>query len=182
VLAVLVAPNGATAETQLCGEHVGGLHLEYMPPNPVRFDLARLGASFEEFSLHALLFWHEPQRYTVVLRGKQSGSLFPFETGYVQACSIYGAIKVAPSDIPLTYDLFARVVAAAGGTLLSAVVDSYNMEAKTHNFHLVVKTERGLVKVKCRGSDAVGIAHFAGLPLKIDTVFLENSGGSARTF
>jgi len=181
-LALLVAPNGTTAESELCDEHVGGLHFEYLPPNPARFDLARLGASFEEFSLHAVLFWHEPERYAVVLKGKESGSVFPFETGYVQACSIYGATKVAPSDIPLIYELCARLVKASGGRLLSAVVDSYDTKAKIYNFHLVMKTESGLVKIKCRGSDAVGIAHFVGLPLLIDRVFLRMEKVPATKF
>jgi bifunctional DNase/RNase len=143
-------------------------------PNLAQLDATRLGLSCEECALHALLFGYEPQRYNVVLKGNNSESVFVFETGYVQACSLYGAIMIkrTPSDTPLTYDLFGRIIEAMGGRVLSAIVDSYDTKSETCNYYLVIESPSGSVKIKCRGSDAVGIAHFGGVPIKIDAALL----------
>ena len=146
--------------------------MDYDLPNPAHPDAASVGASFEECRLYAVLFANESQYYTVVLRGKNTDSVFLFETDYVQACSIYGAIYVMSSDVPRTYELFARILEATGGTMLSAVVDSFDQETHYYGSHLVLRTANGETQIKCRGSDAVGISHFAGVPLLVNAAFL----------
>ena len=113
-----------------------------------------------------------------MLKANRTGAVFLFETGYVQACSSTARVKVTPSETPLTYELFAHIIQATGCRLVAAVVDAFDRNAQTHSFYLVVETPSGRIKIKCRGSDAVGIAHFAGMPVKIDAAFLGKGAAS----
>ena len=94
------------------------------------------------------------------------------QTGYVEACSVYGAINKPQSSSPLTYQLFEDLIHALDGSFVEAVFDGYDSDFQAYESHLAIKKGGGTVKVKCRGSDAVGISFLAKKPIKVNTAFL----------
>jgi bifunctional DNase/RNase len=124
-----------------------------------------------------LVFLHAAQEYFIVLKSVETESVFLMQTGYVEACSVYGAMYRRPHPNPLTYQLFQNLVHALDASIVEVVFDGYNKDIQGYESHLVVSKRGSTVNVKCRGSDAVGIAFLARIPIRVNTAFL---GGVAR--
>ena len=58
------------------------------------------------------------------------------------------------------------------GSIVEAIFDGYNKTFHFYESYLLVSRGNGTVKIKCRGSDAVGISLFTKIPIKVNTAFL----------
>jgi len=171
VCVVLDSDDQAT-ESAFCQDHVGESRVSYMLPDPRHVHIQRSAAVYEICKPHKLVFFHAQQHYFIILRSIETPSVFLMQTGYAEACSIYGAINKPQSPNPLTYQLFASLIDALSGSIVESVFDGYNKESRTLESHLVISRAGGIVKVQCRGSDAVGISFLARTPIKVNAAFL----------
>jgi bifunctional DNase/RNase len=169
---VVLDSNDEATESAFCRDHVRHVGMDYILPDPSQVHIQLSTATYEPCKLHKLVFSYLHQHYFIILKSTETASVFLMRTGYVEACSIYGAINKPQSSIPLTYQLFERLIHALGGSMVEAVFDNYNKDFHTYESHLVIGGMGGTVKVQCRGSDAVGISFLAKTPIKVNTAFL----------
>jgi bifunctional DNase/RNase len=172
VLALLISPQSKPLEIAVCKEHVGNLGLNFSYPNTDLLDENSIGQSFIECRLCAVTFEYDTSRYLFILKNDEDNRAFACVTGYVEACNLYGAVRAPSSSTPLTFQLFNNIIDTLSGEVIESVVDGFDRTANWYTFHVVLKTPEGLKKLKCKGSDAVGIAHFAGKPIKVDAALL----------
>jgi bifunctional DNase/RNase len=169
---VVVHCDGEPTELAFCPDHMGDAELDYMLRDPRQSQIHCATAAYEVCKLHKLVFLHGSQEYFVILRSVHTQAIFLMQTGYVEACSIYGAINRPDHPIPLTYQLFENLVHMLNGSIIEAVFDGYNKDYQAYENHLVIGKQDGVAEVPCRGSDAVGIAFLAKTPIKVNTSFL----------
>jgi len=169
---VFLNANDEPTELAFCQEHMGDAEIDYMLPDPRQVRVQLFEATYELCKLYKVVFLHVPQEYFIILRSVDTRSVFLMQTGYVEACSVYGAINKRHHPTPLTYQLFENLVHALDGTIIEAVFDDYNKEFQGYESHLVISKRDGTAKVQCRGSDAVGISFLARTPIKVNKAFL----------
>jgi bifunctional DNase/RNase len=176
LVSVLVHHDGQASETAFCKDHVHDSGIDYILRDP-RHAEAQIGSeAYEVCKLHRLIFLYGVQKYFVVLKGIDTESVFVIQTGYVEACSIYGAINRPPHPTPLTYQLFADIVRTLDGTILEAVFHGYDKVRQTYESHLALRRGLELLTIECRGSDAIGISFLARTPIRVKSVFLGHPG------
>jgi bifunctional DNase/RNase len=169
----LVVPvRGDAAELALCQDHIGDLGVDYVLPDPTHVRVDPSAASYEECRLHKVVFFYEREEYFIVLRGGSSRSVFLVQTGYVEACSVYGAVKASSHPTPFTYQFIVNLLHGLDASVEEAVFDGYDKDLRVYESHLVIRKPNGKVVVRCRGSDAVGISFVAKTPIRVNTAFL----------
>ena len=150
--------------------------MDYVLPDLSRFDASLLSDSYEECSLHAVLFKYDPDEFVLVLLNESGELVFVVPTGYVEACGIrYAAMRTSCAS-PLTHELLIDMIDALGGTFLEGVLHGYDKLANVFTCYLTVRTGNRIIKVKCRISDAVAVSVVADKALKVNTAFLGFTG------
>ena len=171
-MALIIDPKGGPHEFAFCEDHVQKLDMDYMLPDPASLGTQSVGETYEECRFHAVLFIYDPEQFLIVLRSTQSPSFFVFPTGFVEACSIRYIGRKTSSPNPLTHDLIVKIIDAVGGSLHETVLYGYDKNVRTYLCQLVIGTAGGIVKVRCRVSDAVAIALVSNIPVNVNTAFL----------
>ena len=171
-LALIISADGTLSEFVFCKDHTSRLPMDYLIPDAERLRTVTLGDSYEDCFLHAVFLEYEQDRFTVVLRGKETGAVFVIQTGYIEATLIRGYARKIPYTNPLTHELILDVMNQIGGVVSEAVVNVYDAKDDSYRCYLAIETAGELVKVKCRISDAVCISLCAGVPVRIDRAFL----------
>jgi bifunctional DNase/RNase len=180
VLVISVDASGAVTELSACDIHATQLDIEYRPRDPRTITPESFGRAFDISTLYALLFFYQSAKYYVLLRKQDSSQVFVFETGYVEACSIYGALQAPTGGVSLRYELFDRIIQELGGSIIEASIDGYDADLSQYRSHVLLQGKDSVIKVACRGSDAIGIAYSGRKPIKVDSEFFREMPGSSR--
>jgi len=95
-------------------------------------------------------------QYFVVLREQNGDRLIPIQIGPFEAIAISRGITGGPQPRPFTHDLLATVITRLGAKLERVVV--HDLRDDTFFSQLELGTDRGLLEVDCRTSDAIALA------------------------
>jgi len=172
-LALVRSQAGQVSELAFCKDHTHHLGGGYFVPNPAAFAANPGLPTYVECWLRAVFFVYEEfQQFSLVLKGTDGKSALVVQIGYPEACSIYQAMKNAPSPTPPTHQLMAAIVQALGGSLSEAVVEGFDCQSQAYKCHLAVRTINGVVNVACRGSDAVALSLFTSLPIRVNSALM----------
>jgi bifunctional DNase/RNase len=164
---------GTWTELAFCKKHNANLPMDYATPDPRQVAVEGIASSFEDCYVYAVFFQYAPDRFTVVLKGKESGGVFVLQTGYIEATVIRGYLAKMPHPTPLTHELISNLTHALGGSLTQGLLHGYDKTLDAYKCSLVVvDSRRDLQHVVCRVTDAVSCSVCTEIPLKINAAFL----------
>jgi bifunctional DNase/RNase len=106
------------------------------------------------------------QGYVVILKEKQGERWLPIFIGAAEAQSISFLLQGLEYARPMTYDLFARIIAEGGVTIVSTTVS----DLKDNTFYAIVemRTAQGETKlIDARPSDAIALALKTKAPIQV---------------
>lgn len=94
--------------------------------------------------------------YFVILREHDGDRLLPIHIGPFEALAISRGMTGGPQPRPFTHDLLGAVIGRLGAKLERVLV--HDLRDDTFFSQLELGTDRGLLEVDCRTSDAVALA------------------------
>lgn len=179
-LALMRTRAGHASEVAFCKTHAQHLDGGFIVPNPAMFTAKPDPSAYVECRLWAVFFVCDEVLSSIVLKGIDDKSAFVVHVGYTEACSIYHAMKGGPYPSPPTHTLIGTLVQTLGGSLIEAVVESFDCKSQAYECHLAVQTRDGVVNVACRGSDAVALSLCTNIPIRVNSSLLGTTlGGDA---
>lgn len=177
-LALMRPQPGQVSEVAFCNTHARHLDGGFIVPNPEMFTANQDPPAYVECRLWAVFFVYDDVLSSIVLKGIDGKSAFVVHVGYAEACSIYHAMKGGPYPSPPTHALIGTLVQTLGGSLIEAVVESFDRKSQAYKCHLAVRTRDGVVNVACRGSDAVALTLFTNIPIRVNSSLLGTTLGA----
>jgi bifunctional DNase/RNase len=171
-LAVEFEVHGKATEVAFCRDHFADFDMDFALPSPLHLDGDISATLFEECRLFRVFFDHDAEVYAIVLKSVTTNLVFAMRTGYVGACSVFGVARAGLGLNPLTYELVNSLISGLDGSVVEAVIDGYNTEVKKYKCHLLIRKGQDVIRLNCRGSDAVGISFLARAPIRVNAAFL----------
>jgi RNA polymerase sigma factor (sigma-70 family) len=110
--------------------------------------------------------------HIVVLRERNGTRRVPIWIGSAEAIALACSLDAAEMPRPMTYQLAANLLAAAGSRLTEVRVTGL-VEGVFYAL-VVIETPGGVVEVDARPSDALNLALVAGAPVRVDAAVLSN--------
>jgi RNA polymerase sigma factor (sigma-70 family) len=116
----------------------------------------------------------DPHRrpHIVVLQERNGTRRVPIYTGSAEAIALACSLEAVEMPRPMTYQLAANLLAAAGSRLtevrITRLVEGVFYAA------VVIQAPGGVVEVDARPSDALNLALVAGAPVRVDAAVLSN--------
>ncbi|MBE3589710.1 MAG: bifunctional nuclease family protein [Firmicutes bacterium] len=107
----------------------------------------------------------EGQDHILLLKETNGPRILPIVIGPYEAAAIALGVERAAAPRPLTHDLLLHVIGRLGGELQRVVI--HDVRDETYICQLEVKTERGIMEIDCRPSDAIAVAVRAGVPIVV---------------
>jgi bifunctional DNase/RNase len=96
------------------------------------------------------------QEHLLILREQDGNRLLPISIGLYEATAIAVGAEGIHMPRPMTHDLLATVIARLQGDLKRVVI--HDLRDETFICQLEIGTEKGIIEVDCRPSDAVAVA------------------------
>ncbi|MBX5476348.1 MAG: bifunctional nuclease family protein [Clostridia bacterium] len=115
----------------------------------------------------------EGQDHILLLKETDGPRILPMVIGPYEAASIALGMERAAAPRPLTHDLLLHVIGRLGGELQRVVI--HDVRNETYICQLEIQTERGILEIDCRPSDAIAVAVRAGVPIIVTEDVLEAS-------
>lgn len=103
------------------------------------------------------------QEHLLILREQEGQRLLPISIGLYEATAIAVGAESIHMPRPMTHDLLASIIARLQGSLARVVI--HDLRDETFICQLEIETEKGILEVDCRPSDAVAIALRAESPI-----------------
>ena len=117
----------------------------------------------------------ETQGPLVVLTTVKGDRALLILIGHAEGMAIAQRVhKLPPPPRPMTHDLLERVLTRLGGTLDRVVIT--RIVQGTFYAELVVRRDKGLLRIDCRPSDAMALALRAGAPIYCARGVLDEAG------
>ena len=161
--------NGEIVDFAYCDRHFDHLGMDYLVPDTARL-ANTICEEFETCILTKLIFIYNPESYTLVLKSIESERYFVLHTGYVELCSVLGAVKSSSPN--LTYSFISRLLYELDTQISEVRFDSYDTNVKSYVSRVILKNNSNFIKLVCRGSDAVGLAYANNIQIKVATSYL----------
>jgi bifunctional DNase/RNase len=169
---VLVSADGTPSEPAFCPEHYHELGISWALPDLRKYAPRMTGEVYEECAVHAVLIDHQRNESTVILKTRQKPRVFVLPTGYVEAGWISNVARKTEYRNTPTHQLIVDIISALGGSASRAVVHGYEKDSGIYLCYLSIERAEGAIKLNCRVSDAIAIAHFAKIPIVVNTALL----------
>jgi bifunctional DNase/RNase len=167
----MISSSGQRLHYEYCKDH--GLELgAHYSPNPMSFQPQSGRSDFEECRTNAVFCNRDPECYSVVLKSQQTGSVFGFYTGYIEACLIWQAILNEPMGSISTLELVCAVIQQLGAVPLTALVDGFDKSRQSWKSHLTIRMSDKDIKVACRISDLVALSIYSKISVSIRKEYL----------
>jgi bifunctional DNase/RNase len=96
------------------------------------------------------------QEHLLILREQDGQRLLPISIGLYEATAIAVGAESIHMPRPMTHDLLAAVISRMQGSLARVVI--HDLRDETFICQLEIVTEKGVIEVDCRPSDAVAVA------------------------
>lgn len=96
------------------------------------------------------------QEHLLVLREQDGQRLLPISIGLYEATAIAVGAESIHMPRPMTHDLAVTIIARLQGSLARVVI--HDLREETFICQLEILTEKGMIEVDCRPSDAVALA------------------------
>lgn len=109
--------------------------------------------------------------HLMVLREADGNRLLVISIGVMEATAIAVAVEGIEAPRPMTHDLLAHVIRRLGGELTRVII--HDLRNETFIGQLDLNTERGVIEVDCRPSDAVALAVRMQAPIFVTEGVLE---------
>ena len=110
--------------------------------------------------------------HVVVLKERNGPRRLPMYTGSAEAIALACSLEAAEMPRPMTYQLAANLLTAAGAQLtevrITRLVDGVFYAV------VVVRAPGGVVEVDARPSDALNLAVVSGAPVRVDAAVLDD--------
>ena len=126
-----------------------------------------------ECELYQLMISDTLMAQRVVLKEKDGQRMFPIFIGPVEISAIDRNLNGRIPPRPLTHDLAYSVIEALGGRLVSICIK--DLRESIFYADLEIMTDKGLVKVDCRPSDAMARAVKAGAKIYAEEHVLDEA-------
>jgi RNA polymerase sigma factor (sigma-70 family) len=110
--------------------------------------------------------------HIVVLQERNGTRRVPIYTGSTEAIALACSLDAVEMPRPMTYQLAANLVAAAGSRLTEVRIT--RLVEGVFYAVVVVEAPGGVVEVDARPSDAVNLAVVCGAPVRVDAAVLDN--------
>jgi RNA polymerase sigma factor (sigma-70 family) len=110
--------------------------------------------------------------HIVVLQERNGTRRVPMYIGSAEAIALACSLDAAEMPRPLTYQLAANLLAAAGSRLTEVRVT--RLVEGVFYAEVVIEAPAGVVEVDARPSDALNLALVAGAPVRVDAAVLDN--------
>ncbi len=94
--------------------------------------------------------------HLLILREADGQRLLPMTIGVFEATAIAVAAEGIHVQRPMTHDLLATVIGRLQGSLTRVVI--HDLRDETFICQLEIGTDRGVIEVDCRSTDAVALA------------------------
>jgi len=109
----------------------------------------------------------------VILRDKDGERVLPIWVGVFEANAIHMQIEGVQPPRPMTHDLLKTVIQELGGRVERVVV--CDLKENTFYATLHVQSERGLLAVDARPSDAMALALRTGARIFVEEAVIQNA-------
>lgn len=109
--------------------------------------------------------------HLMVLKEAEGNRLLVISIGLTEATAIAVAIEGIEAPRPMTHDLLAHLIRRLQAEIIRVVI--HDLRNETFIGQLDIKTEKGILEVDCRPSDAVAIAMRTGSPIYVTEGVLE---------
>jgi bifunctional DNase/RNase len=110
--------------------------------------------------------------HVVVLRERNGTRRLPILTGSAEAIALACSLDAAEMPRPMTYQLAANLLTAAGSRLTEVRIT--RLVEGVFYAVVVVEAPGGVVEVDARPSDALNLAAVSGAPVRVDAAILSN--------
>lgn len=107
----------------------------------------------------------DSQMPILILKDKTEDIIFPIWIGAMEAMSISMSLNKISTPRPMTHDLMLGILGKLGAQLLA--VEIIAIHEGTYYAELVLKMDRGEVRVDCRPSDSIALALRAQVPIRV---------------
>lgn len=109
--------------------------------------------------------------HLMVLKEAGGNRLLVISIGVMEATAIAVAVEGIEPPRPMTHDLLAAVIRRLQAELTRVVI--HDLRNETFIGQLDLRTEKGVIEVDCRPSDAVALAVRTGAPIYVTEGVLE---------
>lgn len=109
--------------------------------------------------------------HLMVLREVDGNRLLVISIGVMEATAIAVAVEGIEAPRPMTHDLLSHVIRRLGGELMRVII--HDLRNETFIGQLDLRTEKGVIEVDCRPSDAVALAVRLQAPIFVTEGVLE---------
>ncbi len=134
------------------------------------------GERWEDARIKALVMDPVSSMPVVILEGEESGRLLPIWIGLCEANAIALPLEHVATPRPMTHDLLASVIRAAGYTVRSVSIHSLQNDVFHATIHLEPSNGGAPVDTDSRPSDALALAVRTGAPVRVASEVLEQAG------
>lgn len=116
--------------------------------------------------------------HLMVLRETDGNRLLVISIGLMEATAIAVAVEGIEAPRPMTHDLLAYVIRRLQAEVTRVII--HDLRNETFIGQLDLKTEKGILEIDCRPSDAVALAVRTGAPIYVTEGVLEAAAITAR--
>lgn len=109
--------------------------------------------------------------HLMVLKELNGNRLLVISIGLTEATAIAAAVEGIEAPRPMTHDLMAHIIRRLQAELARVVI--HDLRNETFIGQLDIKTERGVLEIDCRPSDAVALAVRTNAPIFVTEGVLE---------
>jgi len=109
--------------------------------------------------------------HLMVLKEVHGSRILVVSIGIMEATAIAVALEGIEAPRPMTHDLLASVIRRLGAELERIII--HDLRNETFIGQLDLRTEKGVLEIDCRPSDAVALAVRLGAPIYVTEGVLE---------
>ncbi len=127
---------------------------------------------WSQLSIDKVVLQPDREEQLIFLRQRGGEIVFPIAVGLLEAAAVKNVLDNPVSSRPLTHELVFGAVKALGGRISYALIET--LLGDVFYAKLVFRTPAGdPVELDCRPSDALCVAHDAGVPIFATRELLE---------
>ncbi len=109
--------------------------------------------------------------HLMVLREANGNRILVISIGLMEATAIAVALEGVAAPRPMTHDLLVHVIQRLQAEMARVVI--HDLRNETFIGQIELKTEKGVLEIDCRPSDAVALAARTGAPIFVTEGVLE---------
>jgi bifunctional DNase/RNase len=118
--------------------------------------------------LELVVFDYREHAGHIHLRESERGRILVIALGYVEISNLYNYINGTEFRRPATHATMLSLISSLGGSLHDVVVDHVNHKERFFLAKLRIVQETRMVLVDVRPSDAITLAIWAGVPIRVN--------------